>query len=346
MDSTHVPPREPGVPHLLEITGLKTQFFLDSGTVKAVDGVDLYIDDGEILGVVGESGCGKTVTARSILRLVPRPGRIVAGKIELNGVDLLQLPEARMREMRGRDIGMVFQEPMVSLNPVFRVGSQIEETLRAHRSGMGKRERSDRVIELLRQVGIPSPEMRARCYPYELSGGMRQRVMIAIALACRRPRLLIADEPTTALDVTIQAQILELFQKLQAEVGMSVMLITHDLGVVAETAQRVVVMYAGSVVESAAVAELFRAPSHPYTRGLLRSLPRPRENERKSQLYTIPGSVPNLLDLRQGCKFYDRCPHGVEELCLGTEPPIEEVSPGHLVRCRRVGEIEALEERA
>ena len=327
--------------HLLEITGLKTQFFTDAGVVRAVDGIDLHVDSGEILGVVGESGCGKTMTARSILRLVPRPGRIVDGRIVLDGVDLLGLSEAEMRDMRGKDVSMVFQEPMVSLNPVFRVGNQIEEILATHRRTMGRAERRERVVELLRLVGIPSAEQRVRSYPHEISGGMRQRVMIAMALACGNPKLLIADEPTTALDVTIQAQILELFQKLLRELGMSVMLITHDLGVVAETAHRVVVMYAGSIVESAPVAELFRSPLHPYTRGLLRSLPQAGKDGRKGSLYTIPGTVPNLLSLKPGCKFFDRCPHREADLCLGTEPALEEPAVGHQVRCRRIGEIAA-----
>jgi oligopeptide/dipeptide ABC transporter ATP-binding protein len=279
------------------------------------------------------------MTARSILRLIPRPGRIVAGSIVLDGVDLLGLPESEMREMRGRDISMVFQEPMVSLNPVFRVGNQIEEILAAHRRTMSRGERRERVLELLRLVGIPSPEQRMRSYPHELSGGMRQRVMIAMALACGNPKLLIADEPTTALDVTIQAQILELFQKLLREMGMSVMLITHDLGVVAETANRVVVMYAGSVVETASVGELFRAPLHPYTRGLLRSLPQAGRDGRKGLLYTIPGTVPDLLHLAPGCKFFDRCPYAKAEVCRGTEPALEEPEPGHSVRCRRIGDI-------
>jgi oligopeptide/dipeptide ABC transporter ATP-binding protein len=324
--------------HLLEINGLKTQFFTDAGVVRAVDGVDLWVDSREILGVVGESGCGKTMTARSILRLVPKPGRIVSGRIVLDGVDLLALSESQMRDMRGKDVSMVFQEPMVSLNPAFRVGSQIEEILATHRRTMGRGERRERVVELLRLVGIPSPEQRVRSYPHEISGGMRQRVMIAMALACGNPKLLIADEPTTALDVTIQAQILELFQKLLRDLGMSVMLITHDLGVVAETAHRVVVMYAGSVVETASVTELFRAPLHPYTRGLLRSLPQAGKNGRKGSLYTIPGVVPNLLHLKPGCKFFDRCPYGVADVCLGTEPDLETSAPEHKVRCRRIGE--------
>lgn len=332
-------------PHLLEIYGLKTYFFTYAGVVRAVDGVDLSVYNREILGVVGESGCGKSMMARSILRLVPKPGRIVAGRIVLDGLNLLDLPESRMRDIRGEEISMVFQEPMVSLNPVYRVGDQIEEILVAHRISMSRSERRERAIELLDLVGIPSPEQRIRSYPYELSGGMRQRAMIAMSLACGSPKLLIADEPTTALDVTIQAQILELFQKLQQEIGMSVILITHDLGVVAETANRVAVMYAGSIVETAAVAELFRTPLHPYTRGLLRSLPQRGKDLRKETLYSIPGTVPDLLKLKPGCKFFDRCTYAVAEMCLGSEPVLEKIKTGHEVRCRRVGDI-TREERA
>jgi oligopeptide/dipeptide ABC transporter ATP-binding protein len=264
----------------------------------------------------------------------------VDGRIELEGTDLLGLSGAQMRRVRGDAVSMIFQEPMASLNPVYRVGNQVEEILSTHRKAMSGKERRDRVVELLRLVGIPSPERRVHDYPHELSGGMRQRVMIAIALACGNPRLVIADEPTTALDVTIQAQILELFQKLQQDLGMSVIMITHDLGVVAETANRVAVMYAGSVVEQAPVRELFERPLHPYTRGLLRSLPQRGKTRRKGQLYTIAGTVPNLLDLLPGCKFFDRCPHARADICRGTEPEIAESSSGHWVRCRRVREIE------
>ena len=328
------------VPHLLDIYGLKTYFFTDAGVVRAVDGVDLSVHSKEILGIVGESGCGKTMMARSILRLVPKPGRIVAGRIVLeDGVNLLDLPETQMRDIRGEKISMVFQEPMVSLNPVYRIGNQIEEILIAHYISYSKNERRKRAIELLDLVGIPSPEQRVRSYPYELSGGMRQRAMIAMALACGSPKLLIADEPTTALDVTIQAQILELFMKLQQKIGMSVILITHDLGIVAEVANRVAVMYAGSIVETAAVGELFHEPLHPYTRGLLRSLPRRGKDRQKETLYSIPGTVPDLLKLKSGCKFFDRCAYAVAEICLGSEPVLEKVKNGHEVRCRRVGDI-------
>ena len=331
--------------HLLEIRGLHTHFSTERGVLRAVDGVDLAVAHRDVLGVVGESGCGKTMTARSILRLVPYPGRIVAGEVLLEGRDLLALSEEEMRRVRGRQITMVFQEPMTSLNPAYRIGNQIGEVLVAHRRELSRGERRERVVELLGLVGIPSPEQRVASYPHQLSGGMRQRVMIAIALAGGETRLLIADEPTTALDVTIQAQVLELFQELQRRIGMAVMLITHDLGVVAETAARVAVMYAGSVVEYAAVDDLFARPGHPYTRGLLRSLPQRGRDARKSRLFTVPGVVPDLLDLEPGCKFFARCPHAVADLCLGSEPPLEPVRDGHLVRCRRVDEI-AAEERS
>ena len=327
--------------HLLEIRGLHTHFSTERGVLRAVDGVDLAVAHRDVLGVVGESGCGKTMTARSILRLVPYPGTIVAGEVLLEGRDLLALSEEEMRRVRGRQITMVFQEPMTSLNPAYRIGNQIGEVLVAHRHELSRGERRERVVELLRLVGIPSPEQRVASYPHQLSGGMRQRVMIAIALAGGETRLLIADEPTTALDVTIQAQVLELFQELQRRIGMAVMLITHDLGVVAETAARVAVMYAGSVVEYAAVDDLFARPGHPYTQGLLRSLPQRGRDARKSRLFTVPGVVPDLLDLEPGCKFFARCPHALDDLCLGSEPPLEPVRDGHLVRCRRVEEIAA-----
>jgi oligopeptide/dipeptide ABC transporter ATP-binding protein len=324
---------------VLELRGLKTYFFTEAGVVKAVNGVDLWVNRAEILGVVGESGCGKSMMARSILRLLPSPGRIVAGEVLLDGQDLMKLSDMQMQNLRGDAITMVFQEPMTSLDPVYTAGNQVEEVLLAHRPGMNRKERAERVVELLRMVGIPSPEQRVNEYPHQLSGGMRQRVMIAIALACGSPRLLIADEPTTALDVTIQAQILELFQRLQAEIRMSVMLITHDLGVVAETADRVAVMYAGRVVEYADVETLFENPCHPYTRGLLRALPQPGRDTRKGLLYTIPGVVPNLLELPRGCRFFHRCPYGDAGLCLGEEPELELIETDHSVRCRRVGDI-------
>jgi len=325
--------------HVLEIKDLRTQFFTDAGVVKAVDGIDLYVDKQEFFGVVGESGCGKSVTARSIMGIVPRPGRVVSGSVKLDGVDLLTLPASDMRAIRGNEISMVFQEPMSSLNPVYRVDNQIDEILKAHRREMSKTERSERVLELLNLVGIPSPKERARSYPYELSGGMLQRVMIAMALACGKLKLLIADEPTTALDVTIQAQILDLFRDLREKMGMSVMLITHDLGVIAETAERIAVMYAGNIVETASVTELFNHPVHPYTRGLLKSLPRASTNVHKGRLYSIRGKVPDLLHLKEGCKFFDRCPHAVAATCLGTIPALEEHSSDHYARCRRIAEI-------
>jgi oligopeptide/dipeptide ABC transporter ATP-binding protein len=324
---------------LLDITDLRTQFFTDAGIVKAVDGIDLHVNRQEFFGVVGESGCGKSVTARSIMGIVPRPGKVVSGTVTFDGRDLLSLQDSEMRSIRGNEIAMVFQEPMSSLNPVYRVDNQISETLKAHRPEMGKAERSERVLELLSLVGIPSPRERARSYPYELSGGMLQRVMIAMALACGNLKLLIADEPTTALDVTIQAQILDLFRDLREKIGMSVMLITHDLGVIAETADRIAVMYAGNIVETASAAELFANPLHPYTRGLLKSLPRADENAHKGRLYSIRGRVPDLLNLKDGCKFFDRCPHARPETCLGTIPALEQHGPDHLVRCRRISEI-------
>lgn len=328
---------ETNTPSLLQIKNLKTQFFTDAGVVRAVDGIDLKVQKQEIFALVGESGCGKSITARSILRLIPKPGRIVSGSILLDGVDLLELEEPQMRKLRGRVISMVFQEPMSSLNPVYRIGNQIDEILLAHRE-MTKSARRDRVLEILKLVGIPSPEHCTNNYPFELSGGMRQRVMIAMALVCGNPKLLLADEPTTALDMTIQAQILELIQDLVKNLGMSVILITHDLGVVAETADRVAVMYAGSIVESALVSELFSRPSHPYTKGLIRSLPYGGKTGRKQLLYSIPGNVPNLLNLRPGCKFFDRCQYA-DKVCLENEPPLLEIEPDHLVRCCRINDI-------
>jgi peptide/nickel transport system ATP-binding protein/oligopeptide transport system ATP-binding protein len=334
-----------GVSPLMRINDLRTFFHTNAGVVKAVDGVSLTVNHGEILAVVGESGCGKTMMARSILRLVPHPGRIVSGEIWLDGQDLLKISDRDMNAVRGNAITMVFQEPMASLNPVFTVGNQIAESLIEHRPDMSRADRDRRVIELMATVGIASPEQRIGAYPHQLSGGMRQRVMIAMALACGGTRLLIADEPTTALDVTIQAQILELFQQLQRSIGMSVMLITHDLGVVAEIANRVAVMYAGSIVEYADVDRLFESTGHPYTLGLLRSLPQRKNAARKAPLYTIPGTVPNLFALRPGCKFFSRCPYALADLCDGEEPPLEEIATGHWVRCRRVDRVRA-EQRA
>ena len=316
---------------LLKIRNLHTYFYTDDGVAKAVDGVDLELVEGGTLGVVGESGCGKSVTALSIMRLIPDPpGKIIQGKIVFGGKDLLTLSDTEMRKIRGRSISMIFQEPMTSLNPVFQIGDQISEVLTLH-EGLSKKEAWNRSIEMLKMVGIPAAERRITEYPHQLSGGMRQRVMIAMALACS-PKLMIADEPTTALDVTIQAQILELINRLQREKGMSVILITHNLGVIAETAQMVAVMYAGRVVEYTDVRTLFATPQHPYTQGLLKSIPRLDEDHaKKAKLEAIPGLVPSLLDLPPGCKFSNRCKF-VFEKC-GQEPPLEEVSTGHFVRC-------------
>jgi peptide/nickel transport system ATP-binding protein len=316
---------------LLTIRNLHTYFFSDEGVAKAVDGVDLELKEGGTLGVVGESGCGKSVTALSVMRLIPDPpGKITEGEILFGGTNLLKLSEAEMRRIRGRSISMIFQEPMTSLNPVFQIGDQISEVLRLH-EGLSRKEAWDRSVEMLKLVGIPSPERRVQEYPHQLSGGMRQRAMIAMALACS-PKLMIADEPTTALDVTIQAQILELMNRLQKDKGMSVILITHNLGVIAETAQKVAVMYAGRVVEYAEVKPIFGNPMHPYTQGLLKSIPRlDEEHARKARLEAIPGLVPSLLELPPGCKFSNRCKY-VFEKCM-KEPQLTEAAPGHMVRC-------------
>ncbi len=316
---------------LLKIRNLHTYFFTDEGVAKAVDGVDLELEEGGTLGVVGESGCGKSVTALSIMRLIPEPpGKITKGEILFEGTDLLRISEAEMRKIRGRSISMIFQEPMTSLNPVFQIGDQISEVLRLH-EGMSRKGAWNQSIEMLKMVGIPAPERRVYEYPHQLSGGMRQRAMIAMALACS-PKLMIADEPTTALDVTIQAQILELMNRLKKEKGMSVILITHNLGVIAETAQKVAVMYAGRIVEYADVRPIFASPKHPYTQGLLQSIPRLDEDHgRKKRLEAIPGLVPSLLELPKGCKFSNRCKF-VFDRCV-EEPPLIEVAPRHLVRC-------------
>ena len=317
---------------LLEIRGLKTHFATDDGMVHAVDGVDLAIDEGETLGVVGESGSGKSVTAFSVMRLLPMPpAKIVAGEILFRGRDLLKASDAEMRAIRAREIAMVFQEPMTSLNPVYTVGEQIAEVVRLHQR-LGRRAALDRSVEMLRLVRIPRPEQRVRDYPHQFSGGMRQRVMIAMALSCN-PKLLIADEPTTALDVTIQAQILDLLGDLKQRMGMAVMLITHAMGVIAETAQRVVVMYAGEVVEQATVEQLFRAPRHPYTQGLIRSIPRiDRAATQKMPLETISGVVPSLLNPPVGCRFAPRCTFARAD-CTAATPPLREIAPGHYVAC-------------
>ena len=321
-----------GLAPLLQIRGLVTQFRTDDGVVRAVDGVDLSLDRGETLGVVGESGSGKTVTALSVLRLIASPpGRIAAGEVLWEGRDLAPLGADAMRRVRSREIGIVFQEPMTSLNPVYRVGAQIAEVIRLHRR-LGRRAAWDEAVAMLRLVHIANPERRARDFPHQFSGGMRQRVMIAMALACQ-PKLLIADEPTTALDVTIQAQILDLLQEMKTRFGMAIMLITHAMGVVAETAQRVAVMYAGKVVEEAPVGELFARPLHPYTRGLIRSIPRLDVAEgARSRLHAIPGSVPSLVDPTPGCRFAPRCSLA-RAICTRETPPLREVAPGHKVAC-------------
>jgi peptide/nickel transport system ATP-binding protein len=330
-DETCLPQR------LLEVRGLKTHFSTDDGMVHAVDGVDLHIDAGETLGVVGESGCGKSVTAFTIMRLIPiPPGRIVAGEIVWRGRDLLKLGDEEMRAIRAKEIAMVFQEPMTSLNPVYTVGEQIAEVLRLH-EGLSRRAALARAADMLKLVHITNPERRVNDYPHQFSGGMRQRVMIAMALSCN-PKLLIADEPTTALDVTIQAQILELINDLKERLGMAVMLITHAMGVVAESAQRVMVMYAGKVVEEAPVAEIFRSPRHPYTQGLIKSIPRLDTVPGTRRLDTIPGVVPSLLDPAPGCRFAARCPYAIDE-CRAATPALREISLGHTAACIRAEEI-------
>ncbi len=317
---------------LLEIRGLKTHFATEDGMIHAVDGVDMGVDGGETLGVVGESGCGKSVTALTIMRLIAMPpGRIVAGEIRWQGRDLVTLPIAEMQKIRAKEIAMIFQEPMTSLNPVYSVGEQIAEVVRLH-EGLGRKAAIERAVEMLALVRIPNPQRRVHDYPHQFSGGMRQRVMIAMALSCS-PRLLIADEPTTALDVTIQAQILDLLTELKERLGMAVMLITHAMGVVAESTQRVVVMYAGKVVEEASVNDLFASPRHPYTQGLIRSIPRLDSAAMgRRRLEAIPGSVPFLLAPAPGCRFAPRCPHARAQ-CTESTPLLREVSPGHRVAC-------------
>jgi peptide/nickel transport system ATP-binding protein len=321
---------------LLEIEGLKTHFKTDDGWLHAVDGVDMSVDAGETLCVVGESGCGKSVTAMSVLKLVAMPpGRIVAGRILWQGRDLVPLPPEEMQKIRAKQIAIVFQEPMTSLNPVYSVGEQIAETLRLH-EGLNRKDAMVRAVEMLKLVQIPTPERRVRDYPHQFSGGMRQRVMIAMALSCN-PKLLIADEPTTALDVTIQAQILDLLNELKSRLGMAIMLITHAMGVVAETAQRVVVMYAGKVVEEATVAELFAHPRHPYTQGLIRSIPRiDIAATHKVRLEAIAGTVPKLIAPPEGCRFAPRCKFAMAA-CTAATPHLREVAPGHKVACILVG---------
>ena len=326
------PRHERGERPLLEVKGLRTSFYTRDGVVRAVDGIDFHVDRGEIMGLVGESGCGKSVTSLSIMRLVAKPGRIEGGQILFDGQDLLKLSSDQMRRVRGERISMIFQQPQSSLNPVWDVGKQISEVLEIHRGLKGSAARS-RALELLRMVGIPDPKRRLSAYPHEMSGGMAQRVMIAMALACE-PELLIADEPTTALDVTIQAQILDLMRNLRDETGTAIVLITHDLGVVAEMCDRVAVMYAGEIVEQSDVTTLFRRPKHPYTQGLIASIP--VVGQVQDALSTIPGNVPNLIDLPQGCRFAPRCLTRIErDVRLATEvhPELLPIAPGHDVRC-------------
>jgi oligopeptide/dipeptide ABC transporter ATP-binding protein len=316
---------------LLEIDDLRTAFPTAAGEAYAVDGVSLTLDEGRTLGLVGESGCGKTMTALSIMRLVPPPGRIVGGRMRFAGRDLLATSESEMRTVRGNEIAMIFQEPTTSLNPLFTVGDQVAEAIRLHQR-LARRAARDEAIEMLRLVEIPEAERRADAYPHQLSGGMRQRVMIAMALSCR-PRLLIADEPTTALDVTIQAQILDLLGDLRSRMGMALLLVTHDLGVVAERTDEVAIMYAGRVVERAPVGEIFARPLHPYTRGLMRSIPKAGA-ERRRRLESIPGTVPDLLHLPSGCRFRDRCALAAAA-CAEVDPPLEAYAGGRLLACLR-----------
>lgn len=320
---------------ILEVKDLQTSFFTERGEVKAVDHVNFDLYKGKTVGIVGESGCGKSVTSLSIMRLIPNPpGKIVGGEISYKGTNLLNYSMDQMRKIRGNEISMIFQEPMTSLNPVFTIGNQLVEAIRLHQD-LSKAEATQKAIEMLKLVGIPAPDKRIKDYPHQLSGGMRQRVMIAMALSCN-PQVLIADEPTTALDVTIQAQILDLLRTLQEKVGMAIMLITHDLGVVAEMAHEVIVMYAGTVVERAPVKEIFANPKHPYTQGLLNSIPimgkDPTGKVKKSRLEPIPGIVPSLLDLPKGCRFQERCKYVTAE-CKGVEPELRQIGPERQVRC-------------
>src|SRR3712207_589219 len=320
------------MPYLLEVINLQTHFPTRGGLVRAVDGVSFHLDEGELLGLVGESGCGKSITALSVMRLIAAPGRVVGGEIRFDGEDLLKAPEERLREIRGDDIAMIFQDPMTSLNPVYTVGEQIAEALRLHRK-LNRAQAREAAVAAMREVAIPDPGRRVDDYPHQLSGGMRQRVMIAMALACD-PKLLIADEPTTALDVTIQAQILELIDELRRTRNLAVLLITHDLGVVAEVADRVAVMYTGRIVEESPVGELFARPKHPYTEGLLRSVPKLtlEDVEKKERLETIEGIVPSPTALPTGCHFAPRCPHRMPR-CTEGVIPLYELEGGVSVRC-------------
>lgn len=321
-----------GNERLLEIKGLKTHFDTRDGVVRAVDSVDIHVDRGEVLGIVGESGCGKSVTSLSVMGLIAHPGEIVAGEILFDGRDIVQMKKSELRSLRGEHISMIFQQPSGALNPVYRSGAQIKEVFELHRE-WAKDVEEEKVVEMLARVGIPDPETRARAYPHELSGGMAQRVMIAMALSCE-PELLIADEPTTALDVTIQAQILDLIRELQQSSKTAVLLITHDLGVVAEMAHRVAVMYAGEIVEEADVKTIFHNPMHPYTQGLIGSIP--VLGVMKDELDTIPGVVPSLIDLPASCRFASRCVERIQnqlDICTEQKPELREVAAGHKVRC-------------
>lgn len=342
MDQSLMPSTSSALPHLLEIDGLSTYFDTIGGTVRSVNGVSYHVDAGETLGVVGESGCGKSVTAMSVMRLIPTPpGRFATGSIRYKGVDLLHLPEKEMRKIRGNRISMIFQDPMSSLNPVMTVGSQIVETIMVHQK-LDKKAAWARATEMLRLVQIAEPERRIREYPHQLSGGMRQRVMIALALACN-PEVLIADEPTTALDVTIQAQIMELLKSLQRQMGMGIVMITHDLGVVAETCDRVVVMYAGRKVEEASTAELFAKPLHPYTRALMASMP--ALNSQGDRLTEIKGMVPPSNELMHGCAFASRCAYAIER-CRREQPVLSQARSAHQVACLRWEDVASLDASA
>lgn len=320
--------------NVLEIRGLNSYFFTEKGVAPAVDGLDLDIPKGKIIGLVGESGCGKSMTAKSIMGLLKYPGRVAGGSIRFEDQDLTRLSDKELRKICGNDISMIFQEPMTSLNPVLKVGRQVRETLLVHNPIMSKAEAKQRVVEMFQRVGIPEAEKRYDCYPHELSGGLRQRVMIAMAMVCK-PKLLIADEPTTALDVTIEAQILRLMKELRDETGMSVLIITHNMGVVAEICDYVYVMYAGKIMEQAETFELFDHTMHPYTKGLLDSIPRIGQNAER--LHTIPGVVPNLLHLSQGCPFSNRCEYATDQ-CRTEKAQLHSVAPDHQVRCFRCEE--------
>ena len=320
--------------NVLEIRGLNSYFFTEKGVAPAVDGLDLDIPKGKIIGLVGESGCGKSMTAKSIMGLLKYPGRVAGGSIRFEDQDLTRLSDKELRKICGNDISMIFQEPMTSLNPVLKVGRQVRETLLVHNPAMSKAEAKQRVVEMFQRVGIPEAEKRYDCYPHELSGGLRQRVMIAMAMVCK-PKLLIADEPTTALDVTIEAQILRLMKELRDETGMSVLIITHNMGVVAEICDYVYVMYAGKIMEQAETFGLFDHTMHPYTRGLLDSIPRIGQNAER--LHTIPGVVPNLLHLPQGCPFSNRCEYATDH-CRTEKAQLHPVAPDHQVRCFRCEE--------